>query len=90
MRHLHRADDNQADIIADLRACGFSVLSLTSLGNGCPDLLVARGNRMHLLEVKSDKGEMRESQSDFAKAWNAPVLVVRSSTEALQRLKAMR
>jgi hypothetical protein len=90
MRHTHRVDDTQEAIVADLRACGFSVLSLTSLGNGCPDLLVARGNRMHLLEVKSENGALRDSQSDFAKAWNAPVLVVRSSTDALQALKAMR
>lgn len=83
MRHLHRVDANQAEIIAALRRIGYSVLSLTKMGNGCPDLLASRAKQNLLLEVKSDRGELRESQSDFAKTWNAPVYVVRNADDVL-------
>ena len=85
MRHLHRVDANQAEIIAALRRIGFSVLSLTKMGNGCPDLLAARANRNLLLEGKNADGLNRteQSQSDFAKSWNAPVYVVRNADDVL-------
>lgn len=40
MRKYGRTDSNHAEIAAALRKAGASVVSLASVGNGCPDLLV--------------------------------------------------
>jgi hypothetical protein len=82
MRHLHRVDANQADIIAALNRAGCSTQSLTSIGSGCPDLLVARAGVNYLFELKADS-ELFPSQIDWINAWNAKVHVVRSVDEAL-------
>lgn len=52
MRTRGRTDNNQAQIVRDLRAVGCFVQSLASIGDGCPDLLVIRAGKVHLLEVK--------------------------------------
>src|SRR6266436_5504446 len=78
-----RVDTNQAEIISTLKKAGCTVLSLTRLGGGAPDLLAARGGKMWLMEVKTNSGMVRKEQKDWAKSWNAPVHVVRSSEEAL-------
>jgi hypothetical protein len=82
MRHMHRVDANQAAIVEALQRAGCTTLSLTSIGNGCPDLLVARANQYFLLELKADS-ELAKSQIDWINAWNAKVHVVRSVGEAL-------
>jgi hypothetical protein len=82
MRHTHRVDANQADIVDALHRAGCSTQSLTTIGGGCPDLLVARGNQMWLLELKADS-ELAKSQIDWINRWNAKVHVVRSAEDAL-------
>jgi hypothetical protein len=82
MRHTHRVDANQADIVDALHRVGCSTQSLTTIGSGCPDLLVARAGQMWLLELKADS-ELAKSQIDWINAWNAKVHVVRSVDEAL-------
>lgn len=54
MRHRapSRADRVQPAIVAALRAAGCSVQSLGEVGNGCPDLLVARAGQTWAIEVK--------------------------------------
>jgi Holliday junction resolvase len=78
------ADANQAGIITALRRCGASVVDLHAVGAGCPDLLVGFHGATWLLEVKTAKGLVRESQAAFARDWRgAPVIVVRTVAEAL-------
>jgi hypothetical protein len=83
MRHTHRVDGNQFDIVAALNRAGCSTQSLTSIGNGCPDLLVARAGQMWLLELKADS-ELAQAQIAWINAWNAKVHVVRNIDEALR------
>jgi hypothetical protein len=83
VRHTHRVDGNQDEIVQGLRKAGCSVLSLTTLGQGVPDLLVARAGQMWLLEVKASGGQLRDSQSKFSREWSAPVTTVRSLDAAL-------
>lgn len=77
-----RADANQQAIIDALRKTGCLVVSLTRVGRGCPDLLVCKGGRLRLLEVKLPTGKARTAQLEFqAAGW--PVSVVRSVDDAL-------
>jgi hypothetical protein len=72
-----------------LRFSGFYVVLLGGVGKGVPDLLVGKGKRTWLLEVKTPKKRapprLRESQEDFRRLWpGCPVEVVTSPEEALR------
>jgi len=82
MRRAARIDGNQTEIIAALRKCGCTTLFL-NIGFGAPDLLVARANRMWLMEIKVKEGKLSKDQEDWHRAWNAKVHVVRSVEDAL-------
>lgn len=53
MRKFGRTDGNQSDIVDKLRRIGCSVQLLSSVGGGCPDLLLGYCNRTYLVEVKN-------------------------------------
>lgn len=79
-----KADRNQPEIVEALERAGASVVDLTDLGKGVPDLLVGREGHTVLMEVKGEKAKLRPSQEAFLREWRgAPVTVVRSVDEAL-------
>lgn len=83
-----RVDRNHAEIVAALRAHGFSVASLARLGKGTPDLLVGAHGQNVLLEVKADKGKVNPDQAEWMHAWRGSVAVVRSVEEAVAAVTA--
>ena len=89
MRRAHGVDANQADIVNVLREVGYSVLDLSAVGGGCPDLLVGgvsrrSGERINvLIEVKTAKGRIRKNQMEFADNWRGPLYIARTIEEAL-------
>lgn len=92
MRHHPRLDGNQVRIVEQLRAIGCTVLSLASIGKGCPDLLVARNNRNILMEIKDGKKpkshrKLTDDEVSFAARWAAPVFVVYDANEAIDVMK---
>jgi len=89
-RVRRKPDANQSAIVTALERCGASVLDLSSVGGGCPDILVGYRDRNNydrvnlLMEIKTDAGEVREGQAGFARDWQgAEVVVVRTPSEAL-------
>lgn len=81
-------DKNEPEIIEGLIRCGCSVVPLDDpRNNGLPDLLVSQntrsGKRTVLLEVKTEKADLRPSQRDFFATWKGEVYVVRNLVEAL-------
>lgn len=100
MRRRGRVDDNHVAVVKALRAAGYVVLSLSEIGNNAPDLLVARGGQMWLVEVKrprlKDHAPMNKRERDrlakqdaWAKAWPAPVHRVYGPEDALAKLYAV-
>jgi Holliday junction resolvase len=83
-----KVDANQEQIVTALRAAGASVQSLSGVGKGCPDLLVAFRKAMFLMEVKEGKAKPNELQKRWHIAWCADVHVVRNPQEALQAIGA--
>ncbi len=83
MRRAARTDSNQAEIVSALRKCGASVLDLSGVGEGCPDLLVGMLGRNVLLEIKTEKGAIRPQQRAVLAAWRGEAYIVRSVDEAL-------
>ena len=64
-----RVDLDQKAVIARLEEMGFSILNLSAVGQGCPDLLVGKDGRNFLLEIKSKNGALTPAQIEFHKNW---------------------
>jgi Holliday junction resolvase len=88
MRFSCKVDKNQPEIVAALRASGCGVLDLSAIGGGCPDICVARGGVVYLIEIKNPK--TKGKLSPLQKKWHAkfgaqaPVHVVYSVDDALR------
>ena len=52
-RKIARVDANQSLIVARFRDLGYSVVHLHAVGNGCPDIAVARNGVTMLVEIKN-------------------------------------
>ena len=75
-----RVDVNQKDIVNALKMFGVSVVDLSSVGKGCPDLLIGFKNKTYLIEVKRDsKAKFTPQQLQFNESWRGG-LVVRVET----------
>ena len=74
---------NQAAIVEALRSVGWKVVSLSNNGGGLPDLLIARGYELRLIEVKQPKGKLTEDQERFIYRDQWPVTILRTVEEAL-------
>lgn len=77
--------------MAVLRQVGATVVDLSAVGKGCPDLLVGHRGVTYLLEVKNVKGKNKTTpDQDVFYAWwrGAPVTIVRTADEALQAIGA--
>lgn len=102
MRFARRkADSNHQDIIQGLEQWGASVLDLSAVGGGCPDLLVGWRNINLLVEVKRPgleqvrKRGRRQAGTDqrqqtFAESWRGiPVLRATTTEAVIQRLQSL-
>lgn len=86
MKHRAKYDGNHRAIVQALRDVGCTVLNLAMVGGGAPDILVARGGKMWLLELKNPEGRDKVSpnQAEWHARWRGPkVVVCRSVEEAL-------
>lgn len=93
MRQRARVDDNHPAIVDALEALGWLVWSTAALGNGFPDLVVAKAGRLLLLEVKDGSkspsrrkltADEQEAHGKF-KAYGVDIVVV-EKVEDLERL----
>lgn len=83
------SDGNQQQIIDGLRSIGATVESLHRVGRGCPDLMIGFRGYNLLMEVKTVKGKMRESQVVWHGEWRGQVATVRSVEDALAVIEAV-
>lgn len=88
MRRAAKVDRNQAEIVAALRDAGCSVEILSSVGDGCPDLLVGFRCQNLLMEVKDGEKcpsarTLTPNQCKWHYEWRGQVSVVRTVDEAL-------
>ena len=90
-RFAAKADRNQPEIVAALRAAGYDVMFI-----GKPvDLLAAKNGVNFLLEVKVPKakgergGKLTPEQEEFFATWRGQKAVVRTVEEALQVVGAV-
>lgn len=73
-----RVDDNQKQIVRQLRQLGISVQHLHTIGQGCPDLLLGYRNRNFLVELKDAKKalsakKLTDDEETFFNTWRGQV-----------------
>lgn len=92
-RYAAKTDGNQAEIVNDLRAMGFSVESLASVGNGMPDIAVGWDRLNWFFELK-DPSRPKSSQKlnplqvEFHNSWRGQVAVVKDTWQLLRAIVA--
>jgi AmiR/NasT family two-component response regulator len=81
-----KPDANQKAIVDALEAVGARIFDLSGVGGGCPDIAVLKPNKRDvvLMEIKTDKGDVNETQRRTHQEW--PVVVVRTVEEALRAI----
>ena len=88
-----KTDANQSSIVSALRQVGASVVDLSAVGKGVPDLLVGFRGRTYLLEVKNKAGRNRltADQNVFMAWWRGvPPVIVYNEDDALIAIDAVR
>jgi hypothetical protein len=91
MRRAARTDRNHAEIIKGLRQSGCTVLDLSSVGCGCPDILVGRAGHNWLFEIKDgtkppSARKLTIPEQAFFAMWRGNVQVVKSLEEAIDSI----
>lgn len=89
MTYARRTDANQTAIVEALRAAGCSVVILSSLGHGVPDLLCGYQGRAMVLECKVEKGRLTPDEARWWDDWRGPGMVVYSVDDALAAIGAI-
>lgn len=88
-----RIDENQNEIVKTFRDLGASVLILSSVGKGCPDLLVGitdiQGRKHNILvEIKdgkktASKRKLTKDEQHFFDTWKGKAIVIDSIAQAI-------
>jgi len=81
-----KVDNNQAEIVKTLRACGAFVFDSSSMGRGFPDLVCCHHGRWILVEIKSQRGTLTGEQAIFHKECGGKIEIVRSRNDAIDAL----
>ena len=89
-RRAARKDGNHNEIADGLRFDGWSVLDLSSAGNGVPDLAIGKPGFACLIEIKRDgKAKLTPKEQAVKDRWDGPYIVAISLEDARQQLKAL-
>lgn len=84
-RRAAKVDQTHGEIRDALRKAGCRVFSLGVVGGGVPDLCVGYGGYVALVECKTGKHGLRDSQREFIANWPGKVIVTSSPDEAVKQ-----
>lgn len=85
-----RVDENQKQLVHTFIALGATVLNLSTVGRGCPDLLIGYRGKSVLVEIKRDaKASYTEPQIKFMQEWRGGAVSRIDSVDAAIRLIKM-
>ena len=79
-----KVDRCQPEIVKALRDFGATVIVLSRVGSGCPDLLVGYAGVNHLLELKEPKGRLTPAQIVTHGSWGGRIRIVHNAKEAIE------
>lgn len=87
-----RVDANQPDIVRLFRQMGCSVLILSEVGKGCPDICVGYHGQNFLVEIKDgskplSKQKLTPDERKFFAEWRGHVEVIRSVDDVIRFIR---
>lgn len=95
-----RVDDNQNELVNTFRQMGCSVLILSDVGKGCPDILVGLtsrgGGRVNLLVEIKDGSKPRSAckltkdEQKFHEEWRGQVCIIYTVAHAVDLVNRVR
>jgi hypothetical protein len=86
-----KRDANHADIAAWYEELYCNVLDLSHVGFGCPDVGIACGGRLELVEIKTEDGELNAAQKRFAAEWRGPkIRIARTREDVIAHVQDIR
>lgn len=90
-----RVDANQAEIVAALREVGCTVLDMSRLGGGAPDLAVGYGGLTILCEVKDgakppSARKLTPAEQEWQATWTGGCRLIESVEDALETAATLR
>ena len=94
MRIAARTDRNQQEIVSAFRKFGCSVLILSQVGHGCPDILIGYRNKNALVEIKDGKKtasgkKLTQDEQKFHGEWRGLVVEVHDLEDVINLVKAL-
>ena len=94
MRRAARIDDNQNEIVQDLRNAGASVTITSMVGSGFPDIVVGYQGRNYLIEIKDgskppSKRRLTPDEQEWHDLWRGTVFIANDINEALSIIGAI-
>jgi Holliday junction resolvase len=91
MYRPRRVDENQKTIIHTFIALGASVIDLSAVGRGCPDISIGYNKQTVFVEIKSsEKAKYTEAQVKFMQNWKGgPVCRIDSVDAAIRLIKML-
>ena len=94
VRRAAKVDDNQEQLVYELRQLGYSVQSIATVGKGCPDLLVGAHGRNFCFEVKDpakwpSARALTKDEVEWHAFWKGQVAVVQTTEEALEVMRGL-
>ena len=84
-----KADHNQSELLRNLRTIpGLSVVDLSGVGRGCPDLLIGYQGKNYLVEVKNRAtwGKLNARQKEWFSTWTGQAMVVLQAEDIFKYL----
>lgn len=94
MRRAARKDANHNSVADYLRALGWSVLDLSTAGNGIPDMAVSRPGFAALVEIKDGSlcpsaRALTEKEQKVKDNWEGPYVIALNPEDAAVQLLAL-
>ena len=88
-RRAAKVDANQGEIVAAFRRLGCSVAITSMLGDGFPDLVVARRQKTILVEIKDgskppSSRKLTPDQMTFHAEWRGVIVIVETVVQAVE------
>ena len=82
---VRKVDANQPAMVRELRAAGYSVAHIHTVGKGCPDLLVGKRNRTMVVEVKNGpKDKLTDDEIEWRDRWTGSYVVAWQAEQVMQ------
>ena len=83
----HRIDANQTEIVSCIRQIGATVQDLSTVGGGCPDIIVGYKKVNYFFEIKTKQGKLNKRQIKWHDHWQGQVHVIRDEMEAFEIMR---